>query len=154
MTKRLNTETKFKNGGFKVKIGTTNRLNPNTIYIDLGGYIIPQEDKTSYDENVLGLDKMLNKSIKKQLIDNKYFDKKYICVTETAQDRMKKGKSSYISLQCHLRQTEGIDANELVDRMVNLTPKLFKEVKKSITYSGFTINKNEKKDIYKESILG
>ena len=57
-------------------------------------------------------------------------------------------------MQCHLRQTEGIDANELVDRMVNLTPKLFKEVKKSITYSGFTINKNEKKDIYKENILG
>ena len=139
MAKRLNTETKFKNGGFKVKIGTTNRLNPNTIYIDLGGYIIPQEDKTSYDENVLGLDKMLNKSIKKQLTNNKYFDKKYICVTETAQDRMKKGKSSYISLQCHLKQSGNLNTSDIIEITKQFTIELSSNFTDIIEYNGFSV---------------
>ena len=98
------------------------------------------------------MEKSINDNIKNFIKQTPLFDKNYICSVEIPYERMKVGKKSYLSLQCHLRQTEGIDANELVDRMVNLTPKLFKEVKKSITYSGFTINKNEKKDIYKENI--
>ena len=139
MAKRLNTEIKFKNGGFKVKIGTTNRLKPNTIYIDLGGYIIPNDDKSNYDEDVYQLDKMLNKNIKKQLLYNEFFDKKYICVVETAQDRMKIGKSSYISLQCHLKQSGNLNVNDIIDAAKIFTNDLCIKFIDIIEYNGFSV---------------
>ena len=52
MGKRLNAENRYNSNGFKVKVGTTNRLSPNTVYIDLGGYLIPQEEKNSYEEDI------------------------------------------------------------------------------------------------------
>lgn len=154
MGKRLGIERKIENDGFKIKIGTLNKEKPNSVYIESGVFISPFEKKDGYKEDTDFMEKSINDNIKNFIKQTPLFDKNYICSVEIPYERMKVGKKSYLSLQCHLRQTEGIDANELVDRMVNLTPKLFKEIKKSITYSGFTINKNEKKDIYKENILG
>lgn len=139
MAKRLNTELKFKKGGFKIKIGTTNRLNPNTVYIDLGGYIVPKEEKTEYGTDICELDKMFNSYLKKELHISKCFDKKYICVIETAQDRMKKGKTSYISLQCHLKQNNNLNVNEIIDKTKEFTDIMANSFNAAIEYNGFSV---------------
>ena len=141
MAKRLNTETKLNKNGFKIKVGTTNRLNPNTIYIDLGGYIVPQEDKNSYDDDVVELDKMFNKQLKTRLSKSGVFDKKYICIIETAQERMKRGKKSYISMQCHLKQSGNLNVNDIIDITKNFTDEISKELTDIIEYNGFSIKK-------------
>jgi hypothetical protein len=84
MSKRLNSENRFNINGFKAKVGTTNRLSPTTVYIDLGGYITPQEDKESYEDNILQMDKDFKKKLKFTLKNKTVFDKKCICVLETA----------------------------------------------------------------------
>lgn len=139
MAKRLNTETRMNYNGFKIKVGTTNRLNPNTIYIDLGGYIIPQEDKDSYDNDVYQLNKMFKKKLKNQIKESIVFDNKYICVIETAQERMKKGKSSYISLQCHLKQNGNMNTNDILEATKNFTDELRSNFTDIIEYNGFSV---------------
>ena len=140
MAKRLNTEKKIKRNGFNIKIGTTNRLNPNTVYIDLGGYITPQEEKKEYSEDILSLNKMLNHEIKANLRTNNEFDKKYICVIETASERMKMGKKSYISLQCHLKQQNCLDTNEILQATDEFITNLSPVIINTIEYNGFSVN--------------
>lgn len=138
MVKRLNSEKKITTNGFKVKIGTTNRLNPSTIYIDMGGFITPQENKEEYLQNVNEIDKLMKKQIKKHLINNNDFDKKYICVIETASERMKVGKKSYISLQCHLKQKSNMDVNAIFQSAESLTHELVANFNEIIDNNGFS----------------
>ena len=63
---------------------------------------------------------------------------------------MKVGKNSYLSLQCHLKQKENLTIEEFLDKTVELSKNLFKDIEKSVKYSGFTVNKTRKKTIYKE----
>ena len=139
MAKRLNTEMKFEKGGFKIKIGTTNRLNPNTVYIDMGGYIIPQEEKTEYNSDICELNKMFNKRLKEQIKKQSCFDGKYICVIDTAQERMKKGKSSYISLQCHLKQNANLNVVDIINETKQFTVSMTEEFNEVIKCNGFSV---------------
>ena len=141
MSKRLNSENRFNINGFKAKVGTTNRLSPTTVYIDLGGYIIPQEDKESYEDNVLQMDKDFKKKLKFTLKNKTVFDKKCICVLETAHERMKKGKSSYISLQCHLRQNSNLDSDGIIRETEILTNEIVNDFSKIADDYGFSLKK-------------
>lgn len=141
MSKRLNSENRFNINGFKAKVGTTNRLSPTTVYIDLGGYIIPQEDKESYEDNVLQMDKDFKKILKFTLKNKTVFDKKCICVLETAHERMKKGKSSYISLQCHLRQNSNLDSDGIIRETEILTNEIVNDFSKIADDYGFSLKK-------------
>lgn len=141
MSKRLNSENRFNINGFKAKVGTTNRLTPTTVYIDLGGYITPQEDEESYEENINQIDKDFKKKLKYTLNNKNIFDKKCICVLETAHERMKKGKSSYISLQCHLKQNSNLDSEKIIRETEILTNEIVNDFSKIANDYGFSIKK-------------
>ena len=153
MAKRLGAERKIEENGFKIKVGTLNKLNPKTIYIETGVFISPYEDKEEYKTDTDFLEKSINDNIKNFIIHNKIYDKNYICAFELPSERMKIGKSSYLSLQCHLRQSGNLETNEILEETLKLSGKLFKDIQKSIICSGFTLKKTAKKTIYKENIL-
>lgn len=153
MAKRLGIEKKFEDDGFKIKVGTLNREKPTSVYIETGVFITPFQQKDEYKEDTDFMEKSINDNIKNFINQNPIFEKNYICSVEIPYERMKIGKKSYLSVQCHLKQTKGVTASELLDETISLSPKLFKEFKKTINYSGFTINKPEKKTIYNENIL-
>lgn len=141
MSKRLNSENRFNINGFKARVGTTNRISPTTVYIDLGGYITPQENKESYEGNILQMDKEFKKKLKHILNNKTVFDKKCICILETAHERMKKGKSSYISLQCHLRQNSNLDSDGIIRETEILTNEIVNDFSKIADDYGFLVKK-------------
>jgi hypothetical protein len=141
MGKRLNVENRFNSNGFKVKVGTTNRLSPNTVYIDLGGYLIPQEEKNSYEEDINTFDKTFKRLLKKKIGVGDIFDNKYICVIETAHERMKKGKTSYVSLQCHLKQNGNLNTEDVIYETEKLSNTIIKDFIETANEYGFSIKK-------------
>ena len=140
MAKRFNTERKVNKDGFKIKIGTTNRLNPNTVYVDLGGYIIPQENKEEYTEEFNMINKFFNKKLK-TLLNKDIFDTQYICVIDTAHERMKKDKESYLSLQCHLKQTGTYNTDDILNKTEELANILTNELIDIVEDYGFLVKK-------------
>lgn len=141
MGKRLNVENRFKYNGFKVKVGTTNRLSPNTVYIDLGGYLIPQEEKNSYEEDINTVDRTFKRLLKKKIGLGNIFEKKYICVIETAHERMKKGKTSYVSLQCHLKQNGCLNTEDIINETEGLSNEIIKDFIETANEYGFSVKK-------------
>lgn len=141
MSKRLNSENRFIVNGFKAKVGTTNRLSPTTVYIDLGGYITPQEEKENYEESVALIDKNFKKSLKNKITSKNVFDKKYICVIETAHERMRKGKNSYISLQFHLKQALDLNVDNIIKETTNLTNEIIEDFSTIVDNYGFSVKK-------------
>lgn len=138
MAKRFNSERKINKNGFKIKVGTTNRLSPSTVYIDLGGYIIPQDNKTDYTNDVYMLDKDFKRNLKKKLNKN-VFNSNYICVIETAYERMKKGKTSYISLQCHLKQNGNLMTEDILKETEMLSDMMVNDISQIAKDYGFLV---------------
>ena len=52
MLKTINSEKTFPDSNFKVKIGTTNKKNPETVYIELGTYVKPTKLMELYKEYI------------------------------------------------------------------------------------------------------
>lgn len=153
MAKRLGIEKKIEENGFNIKIGTLNKLNPTSIYIESGTFISPFEEKEEYQTDTEFLEKCINDNIKNFIKQNKIYDKNYICAFELPSERMKVGKNSYLSIQCHLKQNGNMGANEILDITSNLSSKLFKDIQKSILCCGFTSNKCKRRTNYKENIV-
>jgi hypothetical protein len=149
MAKRLGTERKVENNNFKIKVGTLNKYNSSTLYIESGVFVSPIENKNDYLEDTEFLEKSVNINIKNFIKQNSLYDKNYICAFELPVERMQVGKNSYLSIQCHLKQSGDLTIDEFLDKTVNLTEKLFKEIEKSVLCSGFIVNKTRKKTIYK-----
>ena len=49
---RLNSEKKIENEYFKLKIGTTNKINPIVIYVEGKTFISPNEEKGDYSKDI------------------------------------------------------------------------------------------------------
>lgn len=139
MAKRLNSEIKLNENGFKIKIGTTNRLNPSTVYMDIGGFIIPQFEAEEYKDDYEFIEHNIHKTIKKLLKENSDFEKNYICVVEIPYERMKMNKSSYLSCQCHLKQKNNLQTDEIISATKDITKELVTTLSNTLTESGFSI---------------
>ena len=153
MSKRLGIERKVENDNFKIKVVTLNKFNSNSLFIESGTFISPFEEKDDYTSDTEFLEKSINDNIKNFIKQNKLYDKHYICAFELPVERMKVGKNSYLSLQCHFKQTENLTIDEFLDKTVDLSKKLFKDIEKSVRCCGFTVNKTRKKTIYKENTI-
>ena len=94
MKRKINSEIKYDNNTFKVKIGTTDKKSPNVIYLEIGTYITPNEYKMSYSDDIFNFEKNIKKELKNCNIGGDY-----IMVIDVADERITTNKKSYMELQ-------------------------------------------------------
>lgn len=86
-----------------IKICTSNKLNPDTLYMDITAYIVPLYDKDDFDGDILACEKDFRKYVGEKLRDVGMLRQEYILVMEAASGRMEVGKNTYINIQVYLR---------------------------------------------------
>ena len=62
-TVRLNSEKTINHELFKIKIGTTNKINPKVIYVEGRTFIQPLNEKNNYTTELTGIKRSFNKII-------------------------------------------------------------------------------------------
>ena len=65
MRKTISSIIKVQDSNMKIKLGTTNRKNPEVIYYECGLYVKPTIDKASYKDDILNIEKDLKNMVKK-----------------------------------------------------------------------------------------
>ena len=103
-TVRLNSEKTINHELFKIKIGTTNKINPKVIYIEGRTFIQPLNDKSSYNVELTGIKRGFNKIIQNFIGSDDLFSKKYILDFQVAQIGISVTKRSFLSFQFLLKQ--------------------------------------------------
>lgn len=101
---RLNREKKIDNGTFKVKIGTTNKENPQVIYVDGRVFLSPLEVMDNYTDEIEDIRKNFKRTIGERLRTNSIFDNRFILNFDISSSRMIKDKRSFLTFQFFLRQ--------------------------------------------------
>lgn len=140
--KKINSEVKVDSPFFKSKWGTIDKKNPSIIYLEIGTYISPKEEKESYSNSISEIDKNGKVMLRKTLIGSKSFNPSFIFVTDVADTRILFNKRSYLSFQIHLsRKKEDVMKNKPFKEVVNEADSIFHdicyEIKSLIEENGF-----------------
>ena len=101
---RLNSEKTINHELFKIKIGTTNKINPKVIYIEGRTFIQPLTEKENYSVELTTVKRGFNRIIQNFIDSNDFFSKKYILDFQVTQSGVSVTKRSFLSFQFLLKQ--------------------------------------------------
>ena len=147
--KKIKSESKFQDDSFKIKIGTMDKKNPEVIYIELGSYISPKEEKESYKPCISRIEKETKNLIGDIINQSKLCKKDFIFVSNIADCRIAVNKKSYFEIQLFVKPLDEVKNSV---KFFDLTEKFNKEyvskmlpsIKKSIKDNGFDYYKSRK----------
>lgn len=143
---RLNTEKKIEHDSFKLKIGTTNKLNPVVVYVEGKAFIAPSVASDDYQRDISEIKHSLRRSISESLTGTTIFDHKFILDFQVATNGISVGKKSFMSFQFLFKQDKDNvrklsevkeDAQPMIENIANT-------LRDSITSHGFSISKTKK----------
>lgn len=146
MIKKINSECKFNDNIFKMKIGTTNKKNPNTIYIELGTYITPISNKQTYSEDIDYLEKGIKTFVKTRL-GRENMSKDFILIVDVADERINQNKKSYLEIQLFIKtgKTDNLSFKDLSNKFHEEYGKdLMSCIKNNLNDLGFIYSKTKK----------
>lgn len=143
---RLNSEKKIENDSFKLKIGTTNKINPMVIYVEGKAFISPEDDKEDYTKDIAEIKHVFKQSISDGLCTTDVFDNKYIIDFQVASSGIAINKKSFLSFQFLVRQKRDnvmklTDVKAKTEKMIiNIVDSL----KNAILEHNFSLTKTKK----------
>lgn len=148
--KKINSEIKLEDEHFKIKIGTTNKKYPDTVYVEMGSYIAPLLDKRSYEMDINNFEKMAKRYVKRVMDDGDACNHDFIFVTDVANERIMQGKKSYLEMQLYLKPTANTISNndkdfKKISGKINseYLAKIVPYLKASIANNGFEYSKTK-----------
>ena len=152
MARKINSEQIIDNENFKLKIGTTDKKNPKTIYIDCGFFVEPKVEKEDYSEDIKFVEgearrlaKKISNANKPESNGERLFKKDFIFVFEVAETRIFYGKKSYVSFQLHLKQEDDIVNFQDITTYTTVLAEFFvTTLQRHIDDIGFEVSKTKK----------
>ena len=134
--KRTNKVLKIKeNAPFSIKIGTVNKENPSTFFVNGHSWLIP-----TFEENFTEAVNKVNRQFKKYIVNflnnSQNLENKYILNFESTSNYMKKGKKTFVNFEVYFIQKNANKSifelkDELNDSLIILGENLEKEFIKS-----------------------
>lgn len=145
MINRLNSENKIEHNFFTLKLGTTNKQNPQVIYIEGRTFISPNEDKDSYEKDLRDLKIFLKKKIYQALVNSDYFWKEYILDFQIANSGVRLGKKSFLSFEVLLKQRgkNVLKLKEIKNNCQDTILEIINSFKDEIIRKGFCVTKTK-----------
>lgn len=143
---RLHNEKKIENENFRLKIGTTNKINPLVVYIEGRTFICPSFEKDDYSKEISEIKRSLSQSISRNIKSSSRFDDKYIMDFQVASSGVAKGKKSFLSFQFLLRQNkdEVLNLKELKEQEIDTINNIVGALQESILTHNFSLSKTKK----------
>ena len=143
---RLNRERKIDNDIFKVKIGTTNKENPQVIYVDGRVFLSPSEVMDNYSDEIEDIRKNFKRTIGERLRTNEIFEDRFILNFDISSSRMIKDKRSFLSFQFFLKQknTAPLKLGAVKEKSEIFINSLLSNLEGDIQSHCFTLHKTRK----------
>ena len=145
MQKNICSEVSLENPYFKVKIGTINKKNPTTFYVEGGTFITPvdEDDEVPYKEKMAMVYKEMAKGIYRIVSEN-HLKNDFIANIDVAEDRMKVGKKTYFTFQYFLKQNgEPVPFVDITENGQEYTNIVLEKLEYSLKENGFALSKTK-----------
>lgn len=143
---RLNSEKRIDAENFKLKIGTTNKIDPVVVYVEGRAFISPQEEKEDYSKDISEIKHNFSRAISRNISDSPLFDRKFILDFQVASKGISLSKKSFLSFQFLLRQNKDkiLKLKELKENCEGLIKNIVDSLEENIIEHNFVITKTKK----------
>lgn len=144
--RKITTEKKINHPTLRVKIGTIDKKNPESIYIEVGTYITPTNESGLKKDIMKTIETSFRRKIYNNIRNSPYLTTKYILDFDVAGDRMKLNKKTYIDFQCTLQQ-ETSQLMKLTDISKNTQlyiDNILKDFQDELINNSFVLSKTKK----------
>lgn len=146
--KTMTSEKSIKSEIFKIKIGTLNKKNPTTMYVEAGTYITPKDTTTNYKNEIADIDKQLKIKTKKIFENTSIVENDFILVTDVAVSRLSPERGTHYTIQVHFRPekttlTSKTAFKDICNDMQLCCDECFSEYVNIISEHGFVCNKTK-----------
>lgn len=143
---RLNSEKKIDAENFKLKIGTTNKIDPVVVYVEGRTFISPQDEKDDYSKDISEIKHSLSRAISRNISNSPLFDRKFILDFQVAAKGISLSKKSFLSFQFLLRQNKNniLKLKDLKERCGELIKKIVDSLEENIVEHNFIVSKTKK----------
>lgn len=145
MQKNICSEVSLDNPYFKVKIGTINKKNPTTFYVEGGTFITPvdEDDAVPYKDKMALVYKEMTKGLY-STVGESHLNNDFIANIDVAEERMKVGKKTYFTFQYFLKQgDELLPFSVITDNGRKYTDKVLERLEYSLKENGFALSKTK-----------
>lgn len=146
MQKSICSEVSLENPYFKLKIGTINKKNPTTFYVEGGTFVMPvtEDEELSYKEKMALVYKDMTKGLLRLTSENKSVKNSFIANIDVADERMKTGKKTYFTFQYYLHQNgEPAPFSEITENGEKYTKIVLDKIEHSLKENGFALSKTK-----------
>ena len=147
MTKNICSEVSLENPYFKLKIGTINKKNPTTFYVEGGTFITPleaEDDEISYKEKIANVYKAMSQGINIITSEERSIQNSFIANIDVADERMKVGKKTYFTFQYYLHQNGASSSfSEITENGEKYTKAVLDKIEYSLKENGFALSKTK-----------
>ena len=142
---RLNTEKKIDHESFKLKIGTTNKQNPQVIYIEGRTFISPLSEKDDYSKDITDIKRGFSKDICTALKKSTSFDQKFIVDFQVATSGIAMNKKSFLTFQFLLKQKNNSICvlSDVKDKSGDMIVGIVNNLEKNIIDHEFSVSKTK-----------
>jgi hypothetical protein len=144
---RTNGDKTIAHANIKAKLGLTDKNNHNVFYLEGGTFIVPDNELEDFNNTMNIIESMCRRSIKNKLFKNDFLDDNFLMNFEICSDRMKQGKSSYLSFQYHFKQKD--NANKSIINIKKDNQQFFIELLNDLEHElhKFNITPHKKKTL-------
>ena len=145
MQKNICSEVSLDNPYFKLKIGTINKKNPTTFYVEGGTFITPvdEDDVVPYKDKMAEVQRQMSLGIM-SMKAGKNLGGNFIANIDVADERMKVGKKTYFTFQYYLQQKgELTPFADIAADSDKYTTEVLKRIEYSLKENGFALSKTK-----------
>ena len=145
MQKSICSEISLENPYFKLKIGTINKKNPTTFYVEGGTFITPVEDDgITYKDKMANVYRAMSLGLMRLTGETKNIQPSFIANIDVADERMKVGKKTYFTFQYYLKQNEEpVSFAEITENGEKYTKVVLEKIEYSLKENGFALSKTK-----------
>ena len=145
MQKSICSEISLENPYFKLKIGTINKKNPTTFYVEGGTFITPVEDDgITYKDRMANVYRAMSLGLMRLTGETKNIQPSFIANIDVADERMKVGKKTYFTFQYYLKQNEEpVSFAEITENGEKYTKVVLEKIEYSLKENGFALSKTK-----------
>ena len=135
----------MENPYFKLKIGTINKKNPTTFYVEGGTFITPVEDDgITYKDRMANVYRAMSLGLMRLTGETKNIQPSFIANIDVADERMKVGKKTYFTFQYYLKQNEEpVSFAEITENGEKYTKVVLEKIEYSLKENGFALSKTK-----------
>jgi len=104
--KTIMSEKSVDSNFFKIKIGTLDKKNPTTMYLDAGTYITPNDYKDNYKNDIVSIEKQMKLKLKEMFKTLPAIKDDFLLVTDVAVNRISPERGTHLTVQLFFKPAD------------------------------------------------